>query len=207
MLLRKINESDSASILPPRAYDISGTLIASLGLEKESHGNADQPIEAIHGLLYQNDSLWVAGNFRNYCGANVNGLAKLGLDGKLATDFNIQGFDKPIRTVVALEDGSKDVIVAGLEPAGLNGYNGKPFTRLTYTGVESSVQTTVESDITADNQNRVLDIISLPDNNFLVLTPRKLQVRGADGSIIKNYSGSLGNSIQYNITPDIFCLW
>jgi hypothetical protein len=186
--------SDLASLTPPRAYDIIGNLMVAMGLEKESHGNADFPVEAVHAVHYQPDGIVVGGNFRNYCGVTSPGLAKVSFDGKPDSFFDVGiGFDGPIFNIADVRgDNSHDLMVSSLDLSSYKGYNKKPLYRIAQTGAENTTTNILASNISGDNQSRVLGIIPTATGDFIVLTPRKLMVYNSAGVIISNrtYVGS-----------------
>ena len=205
--VRRISGTDIDSLLAPRIYDEVGSLASSLGLEKDSFGNKDLPIEAVHKVLYQEDGIWVGGNFKNYNGAVSNGIIKLDLNGRVDKDFNAGlGFDNSIRTIVpVLGDNTNDLLVAGPDIAGLNGMNQKAITRIKQTGVENTATLVNAADISLDGQNKVLDIISFEDGYFAVLTPRQLQVRSGAGALVTTYGGTQGfhGMTKYQTITDV----
>ena len=192
--------TDSEAILPPRAYDITGNLMIALGLEKESHGNTDFPASSVHSILPVTDGLILAGNFRSYNTSTSPGIAKIKLSGELDAKFVPGiGFSGPTYALApVLGDSTGDIFVAPLNAASYQGYNNKSLFRITPFGKESATNEVLAQPISGDNQERVLSVISASNGDFIVVTPRTLNVYSS-GALVRSYtaSKSLHGAVKY----------
>ena len=183
--------SGSQELIQPRVYDTTGTLMTALGLEKESHGNRDFPIEAVHNLQYVADGIIVVGNFKTFNGAVSPGIAKISFTGQIDYEFNPGvGFDTPVYAVTPIAGSTTDLLIAPITPGSYKGFNRKSIFRLDNTGTENTATQVFECPVSQDNQPRVLDIISFTDGYFAVLTPRKLQLYSSAGALVHTYGGT-----------------
>jgi uncharacterized delta-60 repeat protein len=105
---------DGASIPPLVRLNSDGSLDAGLAL---GSGFTDSTRPVIHSLCAATDTsgdLYVAGDFETFGAATVNNLLRLNSNGTRDTGFSVGlGLNAPPRVVLAAQDSSGDVYVAG----------------------------------------------------------------------------------------------
>lgn len=184
-------EYTTPSLLPPKCYDVIGTFLQATNLQRESHGNYDFPVAAVHKVEVVNNSIFVGGSFRNYGGATTMGLAKLDYNGKLNYMFNTGvGFDEAINYIVALT-GTSDVLVGALDSTSFKGFNRKQLFRITQLGNENTTFNLPLAEITKDGQDRILGLVVLnTSNDIAVVTPRALFAYSNTGAELCRYTAT-----------------
>jgi hypothetical protein len=190
--------TDTQALIPPRVYDINGTLATALGLEKESHGNADLPSQAVHQILPLNDGFLIVGDFKNYNGSTTSGFAKINFDGTINHILDIGlGFSKPVYSVAKTVDGG--YLVAPLNGASFLGYNDKSIFKIKANGTLDSTFTLKDYPSSNDSQERVLSVIPASNGDFVVVTPRTLKSYSSTGTLRQSYtsSKSLHTAVKY----------
>ena len=190
--------TDTQALIPPRAYDINGTLVTALGLEKESHGNADLPSQAVHRILPLNDGFLIAGDFKNYNGSTTAGFAKINFDGTINHILDIGlGFSKPIYSIAQTPDGG--YLVAPLNGASYLGFNDQSIFKIKANGTLDSTFTLKDYPLSKDGQDRILSVIPASNGDFVVVTPRSLKSFSSTGTLRQSYTStkSLHGAVKY----------